>query len=66
MQRDIRYLTGEDKTSPIISRHSFTKGAMDAAKWIKDQIELSGATCKLSPFLIGFAPNVIWLVGLKG
>jgi len=62
MRNDIRYLTGEDENSGIISRHSFTQGAHDAAKWIKDRIQLSGAKCELREFRTGFAPNVIWYI----
>jgi hypothetical protein len=60
MKRDIRYLTGEDKESPIISRHSFAAGARVAAAWLKEHFEATGATCELKHFLSGFAPNVIW------
>ena len=60
MRNDIRYLTGEDSGSPILSRHSFSEGARIAANWLKDRIENTGAHCQLREFLIGFAPNVIW------
>ena len=60
MRNDIRYLTGEDSSSPIVSRHSFSEGARIAASWLKDRIENTGAHCVLRDFLIGFAPNVIW------
>ncbi|KAJ3527342.1 hypothetical protein NMY22_g9823 [Coprinellus aureogranulatus] len=56
---DVRFLTGEDGKSGIISRHSFTPGALTAANWIKNRIEDTGARCRLEPFLTGFAPNVI-------
>ncbi|KAF8806339.1 Zn-dependent exopeptidase [Phlegmacium glaucopus] len=59
IKKDIRFLTGEDETSGIISRHSFSDGARTAANWLKARIEETGAKCHLSPFLIGFAPNVI-------
>ncbi|KAF8663445.1 hypothetical protein AX16_001015 [Volvariella volvacea WC 439] len=59
MQNDIRFLTGEDDISPILSRHSFSAGARTAAAWLKDRFEDTGATCTLCPFLDGFAPNVI-------
>jgi len=59
MRNDIRYLTGEDLGSPILSRHSFSEGARIAASWIKDRIENTGARCELQQFLPGFAPNVI-------
>ena len=62
MRNDVRYLTGEDSSSPIISRHSFSQGAKIAASWLRDRIERTGAHCKLEEFLIGFAPNVIWCV----
>jgi hypothetical protein len=62
MRRDIRFLTGEDGESGIVSRHSFSQGALVAASWLKDRFEETGATCKLQPFLPGFAPNVIWCV----
>lgn len=60
MRNDIRYLTGEDAKSPILSRHSFSDGANIAADWLKARMEETGATCELQPFLSGFAPNVIW------
>ena len=62
MRNDIRYLTGEDSSSPIMSRHSFSEGARIAANWLKDRIESTGARCELRQFLAGFAPNVIWCV----
>jgi len=62
MHNDIRYLTGEDASSPVLSRHSFSEGARIAASWLKDRIENTGARCELKEFLIGFAPNVIWFV----
>ena len=65
MRNDIRYLTGEDSSSPIISRHSFSEGARIAANWLRDRIERTGARCELRQFLIGFAPNVIWYLLTK-
>lgn len=62
MRNDIRFLTGEDEQSGIVSRHSFTPGALTAANWLKARFEDTGATCELKPFLIGFAPNVIWYI----
>ena len=62
MKNDIRFLTGEDEKSGIVSRHSFSIGALVAAHWLKDRVEDTGATCHLMPFLVGFAPNVIWWV----
>ena len=66
MRSDIRYLTGEDKDSPIVSRHSFAPGSRVAAEWIKEQVESTakgtGVKCELRDFLEGFAPNVIWYV----
>ncbi|KAF9455933.1 Zn-dependent exopeptidase [Collybia nuda] len=59
MKKDIKFLTGEDGKSGIISRHSFSTGALTAASWLKDLFQQTGATCELRPFLIGFAPNVI-------
>jgi hypothetical protein len=59
IKKDIRFLTGEDESSGIVSRHSFSSGALTAANWLKDQVEETGASCRLSSFLIGFAPNVI-------
>ena len=60
LREDVRYLTGEDPESPIISRHSFSEGGLLAAEWILEQIEETGAECELKRFLVGFAPNVIW------
>ena len=59
LRSDIRYLTGEDEDSNIVSRHSFAEGSRVAASWLKEQFEATGAECELRPFLIGFAPNVI-------
>ena len=64
MRNDIRFLTGEDAKSPIISRHSFSDGVLVAADWLKDRFEETGAKCALKPFLDGFAPNVIWSVAI--
>lgn len=57
---DVRYLTGGDSRSEIVSRHSFSKGVLIAADWLKEKFEDSGANCTLKPFLSGFAPNVVW------
>ncbi|KAJ7498595.1 hypothetical protein FB451DRAFT_1202442 [Mycena latifolia] len=59
MINDIRFLTGEDGVSGIMSRHSFAEGSRTAADWLKDRFEDTGATCELQPFLEGFAPNVV-------
>ncbi|KAJ6539693.1 Zn-dependent exopeptidase [Mycena capillaripes] len=59
MINDIRFLTGEDGVSGIMSRHSFAEGSRTAAEWLKDRFEDTGATCELQPFLLGFAPNVV-------
>ncbi|KAH7345710.1 Zn-dependent exopeptidase [Rhizoctonia solani] len=59
MQENIRWLTGEDPKSPIISRHSFSPGSRVAADWIQGKFEAAGARCKQKPFLEGFAPNVV-------
>ncbi|KAJ4479204.1 hypothetical protein J3R30DRAFT_3882692 [Lentinula aciculospora] len=59
MKNDIRFLTGEDGQSGIISRHSFAQGSRVAAAWLKQRFEETGATCRLMLFLQGFAPNVI-------
>jgi len=58
--KDIRYLTGENSMSPILSRSSFSEGARLAAEWILEEIEETGAECELKSFLPGFAPNVVW------
>jgi len=59
MRNDIRFLTGEDLSSPILSRHSFSEGARIAANWLRDRVENTGARCELRQFLPGFSPNVI-------
>ncbi|KAG8770594.1 hypothetical protein FRC15_004003 [Serendipita sp. 397] len=56
---DIRWLTGESTDSPIVSRHSFSDGAITAARWIKGRLEETGASCRFMEFLEGFSPNVI-------
>jgi hypothetical protein len=60
IQNDIRFLTGEDKLSGITSRHSYSLGALTAAKWLKGRMEDTGATCRFMYFEVGFAPNLIW------
>lgn len=65
MRNDIRWLTGEDSTSGILSRHSFSSGARVAASWLQRRFEETGATCELRTFLSGFAPNVIWCAPLS-
>jgi len=62
LREDVRYLTGEDPNSPILSRNSFSEGGRLAAEWILEQIEKTGAECELKQFLIGLAPNVVWCV----
>ncbi|GJJ11731.1 hypothetical protein Clacol_005969 [Clathrus columnatus] len=59
LKDDIRYLSGEDANSEIISRHSFASGSRIASKWIKTHFEESGLQCEFQDFLIGFAPNVV-------
>jgi hypothetical protein len=60
MRDDIRWLTGEDGKSGIISRHSFAEGSRVAATWLKERFEETGANCELKLFISGFAPNVAW------
>lgn len=60
LQADVTWLTGERSDSPIESRHSLHPDTHKAANWILEQIESTGASCHLSPFLPGFAPNIIW------
>lgn len=60
IRNDLRFLTGEDGKSGIVSRHSFSKGSRTAANWIKARIEETGASCRLESFRVRFAPNVIW------
>ena len=62
VRNDIRFLTGEDGKSGIMSRHSFSSGALVAAEWLRVRFEETGAKCELRPFQPGFAPNVIWYV----
>ncbi|KAH9837824.1 uncharacterized protein C8Q71DRAFT_563136 [Rhodofomes roseus] len=59
LRKDVRYLSGEDPSSGILSRHAFSKGALQAAAWLKEQFESTGASCELKPFLRGFSPNVV-------
>lgn len=60
IKNDIRFLTGEDKLSGIISRHSFSPGALTAAQWLKGRMQDTGATCRFMYFKAGFSPNIIW------
>ncbi|RDX44966.1 Zn-dependent exopeptidase [Lentinus brumalis] len=66
LKKDIQYLTGEDPSSDILSRHSFSEGAIRAAKWLKTRFEESGANCTLEHFQEGFAPNVICEYAAEG
>ncbi|KAL1686267.1 hypothetical protein GGG16DRAFT_64574 [Schizophyllum commune] len=59
MINDIRFLTGEDGKSGIVSRHSFSEGSRTAAEWLKERVETTGATCEFKQFLLGFADNVV-------
>ncbi|EJD04790.1 Zn-dependent exopeptidase [Fomitiporia mediterranea MF3/22] len=59
MHKDITWLTGEAPESNIESRHSFHPDARKAAHWIVEQIESTGADCRLRNFLPGFTPNII-------
>ncbi|EJF59118.1 Zn-dependent exopeptidase [Dichomitus squalens LYAD-421 SS1] len=61
LRADVRYLSGESPQSEIVSRHSFSKGVLIAADWLKANFEAHGASCTLKPFLSGFAPNVVCL-----
>lgn len=60
IESDLRFLTGEDDKSGIVSRASSSSGAITASNWIKEQIEATGAECRLETFRNGYAPNVIW------
>ncbi|KAI8972536.1 Zn-dependent exopeptidase [Trametes punicea] len=59
LRRDVRYLSGEDPTSELVTRHSFSEDAPRAAAWVKSRFEETGAACELKYFQEGFAPNVI-------
>ncbi|OAX31323.1 Zn-dependent exopeptidase [Rhizopogon vinicolor AM-OR11-026] len=59
MRANIRWLTGEDGESGIVSRHSSSEGSRVAANWLKERFEEAGATCELKPFKMDFAPNVV-------
>ncbi|KAH9887061.1 Zn-dependent exopeptidase [Cubamyces lactineus] len=59
LQKDVRYLTGEDPASTLATRHSFSEDAPRAAAWLKAQFEALGAECDLKHFAEGYAPNVI-------
>lgn len=65
MRNDVRFLTGEDGKSGIISRHSFAPGARTAATWLRDRFEDTGAECEVKHFRTGFAPNVVWCVSTR-
>ncbi|KAF8327748.1 uncharacterized protein EI90DRAFT_3066877 [Cantharellus anzutake] len=58
MTADIMHLTGEDGGG-ILTRHSFSEGALVAADWIQKQFEETGAICHQKSFLVGFSPNII-------
>jgi len=46
LREDVRYLTGEDPCSQILSRNPFSEGGRLAAEWILEQIEETCAECK--------------------
>ncbi|KAH7096202.1 hypothetical protein BKA62DRAFT_676069 [Auriculariales sp. MPI-PUGE-AT-0066] len=59
IRADVRYLSGEDKDSPIWSRHSFSDGALVAADWVLWKFEQAGGKCHLWKWGEGFAPDVV-------
>jgi len=59
IRADVEYLSGEDKDSPIWSRHSFSDGALVAADWLLYKFEKAGGKCHLWKWGEGFAPDVV-------
>ncbi|KAI5995224.1 hypothetical protein EDC04DRAFT_2789228 [Pisolithus marmoratus] len=51
MRKDIRYLTDEDRTSGITSRHSFPGRSRVVNERLKTQFEYTGAACSFTSFL---------------
>lgn len=62
IKADVRHLTGEDGKASWRTRHSFTTGGAEAAKWIKATVEKEagpGVECVFHEHNEGFNPNVI-------
>jgi len=53
------YLTGEDPSSTILTRNSYSQGALEAANWIEAQFRSFGLSTFQQPFRNGWCPNVI-------
>jgi len=56
------YLTGEDANSTLLTRNSFSQGALDAAKWIENQFRSYGLSTSQEIFRSGYCPNVIGIL----
>jgi hypothetical protein len=62
IKADVRHLPGEDGKASWRTRHSFTTGGAEAAKWIKATVEKEagpGVECVFHEHNEGFNPNVI-------
>lgn len=59
--KHVRYLTGEDKESPIRSRHAMHPDARIAAGYIREKMTDAGFECALYPVLpeAGWSPSVV-------
>ncbi|KAI6001738.1 hypothetical protein EDC04DRAFT_2790068 [Pisolithus marmoratus] len=51
MRKDIRYLTDEDGTSSIASRHSFPGRSRVVDERLEMWFEYTGAACRFTSFL---------------
>lgn len=58
----VRYLSGEDEKSQIRTRHTFTDGCREAARWLKGEFEQAGFSCELHHYKESWSPNVVCLM----
>lgn len=54
-----RYLSGEDPSSPLKTRHAFTEDGHKAGKWLQKQYEAAGLDCYPHVFDPASAPNIV-------
>jgi len=58
----VTYLSGENTTSGITTRNSYSQGALLAAKWVQDRFTAYGLQARQEVFRTGWAPNVIGIL----
>ena len=66
LKSDIRQLSGEDQSSNATwnTRHSMSRGGMQASQWLLEQFEEMGMqNCSREFYLSNFSPNVVCYLG---